>query len=339
MTNKVIRYALPLVALLSLACTKTEAPERSEVPEVPVTIRTFADAGSDTKLLNGSEAAVRSVRIYIFDGPTLDRMQYFGPDALATGMEMRAKVKSSKLFCAVVNEPTTLSEALDRVATPTELNALMFSLADYMNLNRSVSETDAPQTEAAYYLPFYGQNNNVTVTEDGPNVVQLDIYRAVARVDVYLRTIASSYVNCDVIPTTTLTVEHGAEKGYFTPATPNTVLGPKRTLSRPETIRLSPATDAADKSDYQRIYSYYLPAQQFTQDTDRIQMTFDGLDWEGNKASYPAFRMGDLIAGYDNTIQRNTIYKIYGTLSQITFRVDVALHIEDWEVKRQHGDI
>lgn len=43
--------------------------------------------------------------------------------------------------------------------------------------------------------------------------------------------------------------------------------------------------------------------------------------------------------GYDNTIRRNSIYKLYCTLSQITFRVDATLHVEDWDVIHQHSGI
>lgn len=45
------------------------------------------------------------------------------------------------------------------------------------------------------------------------------------------------------------------------------------------------------------------------------------------------------LMGDDNTIRRNSIYKLYCTLSQITFRVDATLHVEDWDVIHQHSGI
>ena len=189
-------------------------------------------------------------------------------------------------------------------------------------------------------LPLYGESNEVTITEDGPNDVALDIYRAVARVDLYLRTEASAYVNCDVTPSSTLTAERGADMGCFVPdgeVTPPP--GAVRTITRTSPLRLSPATDVTDKSDYKLVYSYYLPAQRFARAEDRIRMTLTELDWEGDTASYPSFSLGDGVVGYDNTIRRNSIYKLYCTLSQITFRVDATLHVEDWDVIHQHSVI
>ncbi|KAA3144970.1 hypothetical protein F1988_03220 [Alistipes indistinctus] len=340
MTTKLIRYAWPLMLVLALSCSKKTVLPPSPPDEVPVTIRTLAGAGDDEQLLNASEAVVKSVRVYIFDGNKLDRMQFFGEDAIAKGMRMQAKVKGHKTFCAVVNEPAALTGTLENVTTPAGLQAVLFSLADYMDLNRSVSTLDQPGTAGAYMLPLYGESNEVTITEDGPNDVAFDIYRAVARVDLYLRTEASAYVNCDVTPSSTLTAERGADMGCFVPdgeVTPP--LGAVRTITRTSPLRLSPATDVTDKSDYKLVYSYYLPAQRFARAEDRIRMTLTELDWEGDTASYPSFSLGDGVVGYDNTIRRNSIYKLYCTLSQITFRVDATLHVEDWDVIHQHSGI
>ena len=90
MTTKLIRYAWPLMLVLALSCSKKTVLPPSPPDEVPVTIRTLAGAGDDEQLLNASEAVVKSVRVYIFDGNKLDRMQFFGEDAIAKGMRMQA---------------------------------------------------------------------------------------------------------------------------------------------------------------------------------------------------------------------------------------------------------
>lgn len=77
---------------------------------------------------------------------------------------------------------------------------------------------DASQTES-YFLPFYGQTDNVTITEDGA-ALSLEIERAVARMDVYLRAEEKAVLDCHVTPASTLKVERSSAKGYFAPATP-----------------------------------------------------------------------------------------------------------------------
>lgn len=182
MKSKLIRYTLPLMTFLAAACSKTLDQPPVETKEAPVTIRTQANGGNDTNQLNASETAVKSVRIYIFDGGKLDRMQYFDTPDGGIQLKMRAKVGSGKTFCAVVNELPEVKDELDNVGTPGQLNAVMYSLAGYIAPDRNIGMGDASQTES-YFLPFYGQTDNVTITEDGA-ALSLEIERAVARMDV-----------------------------------------------------------------------------------------------------------------------------------------------------------
>ena len=62
------------------------------------------------------------------------------------------------------------------------------------------------------------------------------------------------------------------------------------------------------------------------------------IDIDFIRFCFPFFYIRWLM-GYDNTIRRNSIYKLYCTLSQITFRVDATLHVEDWDVIHQHSGI
>lgn len=336
MKSKLCRYTLPLITLLAAACSKTGDQPPVEMKEAPVTIRTQANGGSDTNQLNGSETAVKSVRIYIFDGSKLDRMQYFDTPDGGIQLKMRAKVGSGKTFCAIVNELPEMKDELDNIGTPDGLNAAMYSLAGYIDPDRNI-ETTAPQP-GSYFLPFYGQSNNVTITEDGA-ALTLEIERAVARVDMYLRAERKAVLDCLVTPASTLKVERSAGKGYFAPSTPNQTQGADRTLTPDRTTQLDNST-SADKSNYKRIFSFYLPSQQFAQPEDRIRLTLADLTWgTDTKWTYKPFLFGDHIPSFDNTIRPNKVYKLYCTLSQAAFPVDVSVVVEDWDVKVQHGGL
>lgn len=338
MMSKLIRYTLPLITLLTMACSEEKPQPFAEDREAPVITRTLVNGGSDTNQLNTSEIDVRSVRIYIFDGNKLDRMEYFDVPEGGIQLEMRAKVAANKTFCAVVNELPGMKNELDHVATPTDLNGIMYSLADYINLNRHIKTTDDQDTPEGYRLPFYGQKDNVTITEEGANL-SLEIERVVARVDVYLRTEEQTSFNCEVTPETTLRVERSADKAYFSSVLPNLTAGSDRVFTFDTSVQLNKAA-ATDKSDYKRIYSFYLPAQQFAQNTDRIQMTLADLTWGGNtKWTYDSFLFGDYIPSYDNTIRPNKVYKLYCTLSQAAFPVDVSVIVQDWDEKIQWGGV
>ena len=337
MKSKLIRYTLPLMTFLAAACSKTLDQPPVETKEAPVTIRTQANGGNDTNQLNASETAVKSVRIYIFDGGKLDRMQYFDTPDGGIQLKMRAKVGSGKTFCAVVNELPEVKDELDNVGTPGQLNAVMYSLAGYLAPDRNIGMGDASQTES-YFLPFYGQTDNVTITEDGA-ALSLEIERAVARMDVYLRAEEKAVLDCHVTPASTLKVERSSAKGYFAPATPNQTPGADRTFTSGTTTRLDKAT-STDKSGYKIIFSFYLPAQQFAQPENRLRLTLADLTWgEDTKWTYKPFLFGDHIPAFDNTIRPNKVYKLYCTLSQAAFPVDISVVVEDWDVKVQHGGL
>lgn len=144
------------MTFLAAACSKTLDQPPVETKEAPVTIRTQANGGNDTNQLNASETAVKSVRIYIFDGGKLDRMQYFDTPDGGIQLKMRAKVGSGKTFCAVVNELPEVKDELDNVGTPGQLNAVMYSLAGYIAPDCNIGMGDASQTES-YFLPFTGR--------------------------------------------------------------------------------------------------------------------------------------------------------------------------------------
>lgn len=339
MTSKLIRYTLPLIALLAAACSEKENQPPAAAIEAPVTIHTRANGGDDTNQLNASETHVKSVRIYIFDGNKLDRMQYFDIPDGGMQLKMRAKVGTNKTFCAVANELPAMKNELDRVETPAGLNAVMYTLTDYVDPGRNIDPAqDTPPAPAPYFLPFYGENSNVTLTEEGASLT-LNIERAVARVDMYLRAEEKASFDCVATTATTLKIERSAGKGYFTSVLPNTAQDADRTFAVSTPVQLVKAT-GSDKSSYKRIFSFYLPVQRFAQNPDRIRMTLADLTWGENTSwSYDPFLFGDHIPSFDNTIQPNKVYKLYCTLSQAAFPVEVSLIIEDWDVTVQHGGL
>ena len=339
MTCILIRYKLRRIALLAMACSEKENLPTPDTIEASVTIHTRANSGNDTNQLNASETHVKSVRIYIFDGNKLDRMQYFDIPDGGMQLKMRAKVGTGKTFCAVANELPAMKDELEHIETPAGLNAVMYTLADYIDPDRNIDPAqDTPPAPAAYFLPFYGETGNVTLTEEGVSLT-LNIGRAVARVDMYLRAEEKASFDCVATTATTLKIERSASKGYFSPVLPGITPGTDRTFAVRTPVQLIKAM-GTDKNSYKRIFSFYLPAQRFAQNPDRIRMTLADLTWgETTNWTYDPFLFGDHIPSFDNTIQPNKVYKLYCTLSQAAFPVDVSLIIEDWDVTVQHGGL
>lgn len=306
--------------------------------EIPVKIMTRA-GGASGQSLNTSEDVIRKCRVYIFDASgKLNRMQLFEENEIASGMNMRAKVGTGKKFCIVVNEVDIprMKDALDKVASPEALHDAVFALADYVPLDRSVTGDDLADGSTGYVLPMYGEST-VTVVADDINQVSVELHRAVARVDIYLRREEDTEVDATVSATSSIELDKVPAGGYFTPdKNPVAAGGAVRTISRASTL---PLNEAVGTEGYTLVWSFYVPSQRFAGDSDRYRVTVNGIDWEGNVADYPAFRFGDAIPDFDNTIRRNTRYELYCTLSQVTFKVDLGLVVLDWSAVSQDSHI
>lgn len=334
------RYAILCgLTFLLASCSKDKTVETNG--EIPVKIMARSGGGNASgQSLNTSEDVIRKCRVYIFDASgKLDRMQLFEENEIAAaGMNMRAKVGAGKKFCIVVNEVDIprMKDALDRATSPGMLHDAVFALADYVPLDRSVTGDDLADGGAGYILPMYGEST-VAVVADDINQVSVELHRAVARVDIYLRRKEDAEVGATVSSTSSIELGKVPAGGYFAPDNnPVAASGAVRAISRASDLSLDKAVGS---EGYQLVWSFYVPSQRFAGDDDRYRMTVKGIDWEGNPADYPAFRFGDAISGFDNTIVRNTRYEFYCTLSRVTFRVDMTLNIEDWGAVSQDSHI
>lgn len=125
-----------------------------------------AAGGNDTNQLNTSETVVKSVRIYIFDGSKLDRMQYFDiPDG---GIQLN--MRQSRRRQDVLRRCQRTAE--DERRTGSRRYAGRAERRDVLHGRLRKPEPQCQETEdqnphEAYFLPFYGQTNNVTLTENG----------------------------------------------------------------------------------------------------------------------------------------------------------------------------
>lgn len=335
------RYAiLWLCGLTFLLASCSKGKTVGTNGEIPVKIMTRSGGSpASGQSLNTSEDVIRKCRVYIFDASgKLDRMQLFEGSEIATGMNMRAKVGTGKKFCIVVNEVESpqVKDALDGVDSPEALQDVVFALADYVPLDRSVTGDDLAGSDAGYVLPMYGEST-VTVTADDINQVSVELRRAVARVDIYLRREEDAEVGATVSAASSIELDKVPAEGYFTPEGNPVATGVAvRAINRTGNL---PLDKAVSGGGYKLVWSFYVPSQQFAGDDDRYRMTVKEIDWEGNPADYPAFRFGDAIPGFNNTVARNTRYEFYCTLSQVTFSVDMTLNVEDWGAVSQDSHI
>jgi hypothetical protein len=113
----------------------------------------------DPEVLNENETRINRLRLYVFDGSTLDKMYYWSDLNINNGVYVTptflVKAATGKTFYAIVNEPTdmdsrALLEAVDHPGDLAEIQYRRRDIMDYWNPNIMGYYND-------YCLPMYGE--------------------------------------------------------------------------------------------------------------------------------------------------------------------------------------
>ena len=179
------------LVLLCFSCVNEEqrAVLSDEPGKVRMNMSISTRATYDPEVLNENETRINRLRLYVFDGSTLDKMYYWSDLNINDGVYVTpiflVKAATGKTFYAIVNEPTdmdsrALLEAVDHPGDLAEIQYRRRDIMDYWNPNIMGYYND-------YCLPMYGELTGVDALEGTTQTINLQVDRAVARVDVYMR--------------------------------------------------------------------------------------------------------------------------------------------------------
>lgn len=285
-------------------------------------------AAIDPEKLNDNEYRIRSIRLYAFDGETLDNMVYESGLDNVTGIATVDidVTPGNKTFYVVVNEPDddAIHSALGLANHPNGIKQVQYSIADYLNSN-----VNALSKSGDYFLPMY-KEQNANISKTSTNLT-IGVDRAVARIDVYMIKAAGITTEAKT-DEATLKVERSIGTGYI--ATDNIsstdpALDNFFDMNNPVAATLDNYT--ADYTGYEKIYSFYVPEQNCTDEAYRLKFTLGGITWGGKQMATPynTFYLGNDASNSAGTvlnkIARNTVYRIYcrikPTTKDVTFNV------------------
>ena len=132
--------------LLCFSCVNEEqrAVLSDEPGKVRMNMSISTRATYDPEVLNENETRINRLRLYVFDGSTLDKMYYWSDLNINDGVYVTpiflVKAATGKTFYAIVNEPTdmdsrALLEAVDHPGDLAEIQYRRRDIMDYWNPN------------------------------------------------------------------------------------------------------------------------------------------------------------------------------------------------------------
>lgn len=122
--------------LVLFSCTESEqAIEPVNPGEVRMSMNISTRAANDPEVLNANETRISRLRIYVFDGTSLDKMYYWqgltATDGTYTTPVFTVKAATGKTLYAIVNEPvdTNTRAILESVDHPDDLVDVQYQMA------------------------------------------------------------------------------------------------------------------------------------------------------------------------------------------------------------------
>lgn len=203
--------------LFLFSCTEREQTVEPVNPgEMRMSMNINTRTTSDPEVLNANENRISRLRIYVFDGTSLDKMYYWSgltaTDGTYTTPVFTVKAATGKTLYAIVNEPVDFDTRalLESVDHPDDLVDVQYQMADYLT-----TKTNVVEYTKEYSLPMYGELAGVDAAEGTTQTVNMRVDRAVARVDVYMRKEAENWE--EVLMPGTLVVQGVSKTGFISP--------------------------------------------------------------------------------------------------------------------------
>ena len=310
--------------LVLFSCTESEqAIEPVNPGEVRMSMNISTRAANDPEVLNANETRISRLRIYVFDGTSLDKMYYWqgltATDGTYTTPVFTVKAATGKTLYAIVNEPvdTNTRAILESVDHPDDLVDVQYQMADYLTTKTNVNVVEYTKD---YCLPMYGELAGVDAPEGTTQTVNMRVDRAVARVDVYMRKEAGNWEEVQI--PAMLVVTGVSKTGFISPEkTGNYASSVINMLLRKTVGEIPEETSPKDKGVL--AYSFYIPEMECKD--SKLQIGIDEYDMielggdANNSGGAPLEKL-----------ERNHVYQLLCRFMQKTVSLDIDLTVCPW---------
>ena len=310
--------------LVLFSCTESEqAIEPVNPGEVRMSMNISTRAANDPEVLNANETRISRLRIYVFDGTSLDKMYYWqgltATDGTYTTPVFTVKAATGKTLYAIVNEPvdTNTRAILGSVDHPDDLVDVQYQMADYLTTKTNVNVVEYTKD---YCLPMYGELAGVDAAEGTTQTVNMRVDRAVARVDVYMRKEAGNWEEVQI--PAMLVVTGVSKTGFISPEkTGNYASSVINMLLRKTVGEIPEETSPKDKGVL--AYSFYIPEMECKD--SKLQIGIDEYDMielggdANNSGGAPLEKL-----------ERNHVYQLLCRFMQKTVSLDIDLTVCPW---------
>ena len=310
--------------LVLFSCTESEqAIEPVNPGEVRMSMNISTRAANDPEVLNANETRISRLRIYVFDGTSLDKMYYWqgltATDGTYTTPVFTVKAATGKTLYAIVNEPvdTNTRVILESVDHPDDLVDVQYQMADYLTTKTNVNVVEYTKD---YCLPMYGELAGVDAAEGTTQTVNMRVDRAVARVDVYMRKEAGNWEEVQI--PAMLVVTGVSKTGFISPEkTGNYASSVINMLLRKTVGEIPEETSPKDKGVL--AYSFYIPEMECKD--SKLQIGIDEYDMielggdANNSGGAPLEKL-----------ERNHVYQLLCRFMQKTVSLDIDLTVCPW---------
>lgn len=310
--------------LVLFSCTESEqAIEPVNPGEVRMSMNISTRVTSDPEVLNANETRISRLRIYVFDGTSLDKMYYWqgltATDGTYTTPVFTVKAATGKTLYAIVNEPvdTNTRAILESVDHPDDLVDVQYQMADYLTTKTNVNVVEYTKD---YCLPMYGELAGVDAAEGTTQTVNMRVDRAVARVDVYMRKEAGNWEEVQI--PAMLVVTGVSKTGFISPEkTGNYASSVINMLLRKTVGEIPEETSPKDKGVL--AYSFYIPEMECKD--SKLQIGIDEYDMielggdANNSGGAPLEKL-----------ERNHVYQLLCRFMQKTVSLDIDLTVCPW---------
>ena len=310
--------------LVLFSCTESEqAIEPVNPGEVRMSMNISTRAANDPEVLNANETRISRLRIYVFDGTSLDKMYYWSgltaTDGTYTTPVFTVKAATGKTLYAIVNEPVDFDTRaiLESVDHPDDLVDVQYQMADYLTTKTNVNVVEYTKD---YCLPMYGELAGVDAAEGTTQTVNMRVDRAVARVDVYMRKEAGNWEEVQI--PAMLVVTGVSKTGFISPEkTGNYASSVINMLLRKTVGEIPEETSPKDKGVL--AYSFYIPEMECKD--SKLQIGIDEYDMielggdANNSGGAPLEKL-----------ERNHVYQLLCRFMQKTVSLDIDLTVCPW---------
>lgn len=292
----------------------------------------------DSNLNSDSEIKLVTVRIYAFTGDEFDCMKFFNVpvDQQIQGFfteSIIVKAASNKRLIAIINEPASAKEYLDKANTIDQIRKQRYLIADYVDGNATNIKSSG--------LPMYGdiQTNLFLVDATLPVELSIPVERAVARVDLYMRSEDESHKAVSLDTEFNVALQNSVNEGYLSPALVWNTLGADiafAPLQATKTLTDSPVS----------IVSIYVSERGFVTGKP-MKLKLNNVSVGGVLKSYAPLVIGVAADGttYDEDIhgdayriKRNHVYRMTVTVSN-TNKLPVEITVIPWGVEEDNSDL